>query len=89
MTNLSIDKKYQAQVFKHDGTMVEDYIIFRAKDKCVPAMLDAYYNECKIWGADPFHLGIIRQLKDRVCEFQYNNPEKCKVPDTKPEEIRD
>lgn len=79
-----VDRKYHGQVFKADGTPVpeEEIIVFRATDKAVPEMLEAYYNKCKELGADVEHLTAVNLLYKRVISFQEENPERCKVPDT-------
>lgn len=78
-----MDNKYIGEVFKKDGTVVPDdeWIVFRAQDKALVPTLTFYYATCMEQGCDQDHLNNILQLRDRVKEFQINNPERCKIPD--------
>lgn len=83
-----IDQKYYGEVFKNDGTRVpeEERIVFRAKDRAVPFMLEAYAAECKKIGCSNFHVEEILLLRDRVIHYQRSTG-FCKIPDTYPEDL--
>lgn len=86
----AIDWKYQiTAVNPCSGNMhsQHDAILFLAKDKAVPAMIDAYRAECLRLGANPAHIEAIELLNERVLRYQRNI--ESKVPDTDlPCEIR-
>ena len=58
----------------------ENAIVFCAKDKAVPEMLRAYYDECEKIGAEEEHLESVWLLCQRVIDFQTRHGSK--VPDT-------
>ena len=81
---MKMDHKYNGEIFKNDGTVVpeDEWIVFRAKDQVVPMMLDFYLMKCIELNANSFHVKEIELLINRVNQFQYANPKRCKVPDT-------
>ena len=80
-----IDKKYTGIVTKADGEVIHDYIVFRAQDRAVPAMLDEYCKICTELGADNFHIEAIKKLRRRVIHYQQST--FSKIPDTKEEDL--
>jgi len=84
-----IDQKYYGEVFKNDGTKVpeEEMIVFRAKDRAVPATLKAYAVKCQSIGCSDLHVEEILLLRDRVIHFQQSTG-ICKIPDTYPEDLK-
>ena len=80
-----IDKKYTGVITKADGTIVDDWIILRAKDAAVPDTLRHYIAKCIEIGADTEHIEGIRLLIQRVEKYQAENGSK--VPNTLPEDI--
>jgi len=87
---MRIDRKYYGEVFKNDGTLVpeEEMIVFRAKDRAVPAMLQFYADECRSIGCSDFHVEQMLVLKERVTHFQQTTG-FCKIADTNPDELID
>ena len=81
---MRMDHKYIGKIFMNDGTTVpkEEWIVFRAKDKFVPEMLDHYIELCEKGGAGQFHVEGMKEIKERVLKYQEDNPNLCKVPDT-------
>lgn len=65
---------------KNDFHSSEDSFLFLAKDRAVPAALQAYREECERLGCGPEHLEAIDLLYDRVIEFQ--ELRGSKIPDT-------
>lgn len=55
-------------------------IFFCAKDAAVPAMLEAYAQECRELGSNQEHLESIELLRERVVAYQ--EMWEKKVPDT-------
>ena len=58
----------------------EDSILFTAKDKFLPKVLDFYQDQCKAGGADENHILSIQLLKNRVKDFQKEHD--VRIPDT-------
>lgn len=87
---MDIDRKYQFLAINPCSRSIHtqnDAIIFLAKDKALPAALQAYRKECLKLGSNPAHLESIDLLISRVVQFQKD--EGGKVPDTDlPCEIR-
>lgn len=63
----------------------ENAMVFCAKDKALPAALQAYLVECARIGANPDHLKSVGLLIDRVVEYQREI--ESRVPDTVGDEI--
>jgi len=63
----------------------EDSLLLCAKDKAVPAALEAYRKKCIELGADAMHIKSILLLIDRVEEYQANV--ESRVPDTVGDEL--
>ena len=78
-----MDGKYVGDVRKLDGSEIPagEWILFRAKDNAVPAMLEAYRRICADLGSGPDHLEGVDRLAARVAEWRDLHPELCKVPD--------
>lgn len=57
-------------------------LILCAKDLAVIPALEAYHEECKRLGADEFHLESIELMIGRIANYQNQNKDKVKVPDT-------
>lgn len=83
----AVERKYSGVITKADGTVVNDFIIFRAKDKCVVDTLIYYLGICIERKCEEEHIQAIHNLIARVRKYQKNNPEVVKLPDTKPEDI--
>lgn len=80
----SLDHKYTGEIRKADtGELVpnDEWIVFRAKDDAVPAMLRWYHAECKAQGSPEAHLDAIALLHLRVIKWREAHPDQCKVPD--------
>ena len=58
----------------------KDSVLFTATDKFLPKILDYYYDECRMGGADENHLNSIQLLHDRVVDFQSKH--EPRIPDT-------
>ena len=61
----------------------ENAIVFLAKDRAVPKMLQAYKDECRAVGCAESHIESVDLLLDRVIEFQTDV--ESRVPDTEGE----
>jgi hypothetical protein len=85
-----LDAKFYGEIRKvKDDSIVPDdeYIVFLAKDNCVPAMLDYYYHRCSIEGADKEQLEAVIRMIDRVRAWRLVNAHRCKVPDAAGEKL--
>lgn len=77
-----LDRKYNGVIAKNDGTIVQDAIVFRAKDKLVPDMLLHYKELCIKAGCNTLHIDEITALYRRVITYQHQQSDLVKVPDT-------
>jgi len=77
-----IDEKYTLSAVNMKTARVHnehDSVLFLAQDKAVPAMLDAYLEECEALDSPKEHLDGVRRLIRRINKFQRENG--CKIPD--------
>ena len=80
-----IDRKYRILAInpcKGAFHTEEDSILFLAKDRAVPVMLQAYRKECERIGCQPEHLESVNLLIDRVVDFQEQKGSKTPNTDT-------
>jgi len=82
-----VDRKYTGVIMKADGTIVDDWIIFRAQDKAVLQMLAHYAGVCIEKGCSKKHTDGIINLIKRVRAWQESNPDRMKLPDTSEEDL--
>lgn len=82
--DLIIDRKFKINAVnpcKPDKPHTErDSILFLAKDRALPATLDAYMEECRRIGADEVHIEAISLMRERVVDYQEHIDNS--VPDT-------
>lgn len=81
-----IDSKYKVDgnITKLDGTPIPDdepIILFRAKDKLTPQLLEAYKKMCLDSGCLPQQIETLSPLIERFKSWQAANPGKVKLPD--------
>ena len=78
---MAIDPKYGKVTLEH-GTIGEDepVVVFRARDRLLPRLLDAYIAMCDRAGSPERHLELIGQAHEAVVEWQKQHP--TKVPDS-------
>jgi hypothetical protein len=85
-----LDGKFHGVIVKNkDGSTVpqDQWVVFLAKDNAFPATLDFYRLECERVGARGDQLKAVDDLIDRVKAWRKANPDKCKVPDVRADEI--
>lgn len=81
-----IDGKYKTDgnITKTDGTPIPDdepLILFRAKDKLLPQVLENYKKLCQDAGCQPRQVETLGPLIQQVKDWQAANPDKVKLPD--------
>lgn len=85
---MAIDGKY-GRVTTERGTIGDDepVVVFRAQDKFLPYVLDAYHAQCVANASPVAHLTLIRETRARVVAWQTaqtrggSQINKVKVPD--------
>jgi hypothetical protein len=82
-----IDRKYTGIISKADGTILNDWIVFRAKDKLVPEMIEAYIQICIDNDCEESHILGMEGLLTRVRRYQEMFPDTVKIPDTTIEDM--
>ena len=81
-----IDGKYKTNgnITKMDGTPIPDdepLILFRAKDKLLPQVIENYKKLCQDAGCQPQQIETLGQLIQQVKDWQAANPDKVRLPD--------
>lgn len=87
-----LDSKVHGRLFKNkDNTEIppDEFIVFRPHDNVVPEMLDFYRKRCIEMGATKEQIKAIIALEDRVFAWRAQHPERCKVADVQPGELRE
>lgn len=71
---MAIDQKYGHVVLEH-GTIgdKEPVVVFRAKDRLLPAVLDFYLALCAREGSPQRHLDAILDAKGPIMDWQSEN----------------
>ena len=81
-----IDGKYKTDgnITKMDGTPIPDdepLILFRAKDKLLPQVIENYKRLCQAAGCQPQQVESLGPLVQQVKDWQTANAGKVKLPD--------
>jgi len=81
-----IDGKYKTDgdITKLDGTPVPDdepLVLFRAKDKLLPQLLEDYNKLCQDAGCQVQQVESLGPLIQQVKDWQAANQDKVKLPD--------
>jgi hypothetical protein len=81
-----IDFKYKTSgdITKMDGTPIppdEPLVLFRAKDKLLPALLVQYRQLCQDAGSPQQQVEAVDELIKSVETWQEQNQDKVKIPD--------
>ena len=81
-----IDGKYKTDgnITKLDGTPIPDdepLVLFRAKDKLLPQLLEDYKKLCQDGGCQAQQVETLGPLIQQVKDWQAANQDKVKLPD--------
>lgn len=78
---MPIDNKY-GQVVVPGSTIAEDepVVVFRGKDKLLPALLQKYAAMCRDAGSPEHHIDLIQDSYEQLVAWQAENV--TKVPDS-------
>ena len=82
-----VDKKYTGVLTKADGSVINDWIVFRAKDKLVPEMIEAYIQICIDNDCEESHIIGMEGVLKRVRDYQRVFQSTVKIPDTTVEDM--
>jgi hypothetical protein len=88
---MRLDSKVHGTLIKNkDGTEIpkDEFIVFRPHDNALLTTLKVYRLECEAIGADDEQLLAVDQLIRRVEEWRSLHPDRCKVADVQPGELR-
>jgi hypothetical protein len=76
---LATESKYDLSVSEiPEG---EPVMLFRAKDRAFPAVLEAYAVICEAIGSPTGHVEHVRAIRTNVIAWQARNRDKVKAPD--------
>lgn len=80
---MAIDRKYGRVKLEH-GTIGDDepVIVFRARDARLPEVLADYMKLCTLAGSPQRHLDLIFESYKAITDWQEENPEEVKIPDS-------
>jgi hypothetical protein len=88
---MRLDSKVHGTLIKNkdDKEIPEDeFIVFRPADNAVLPMLAFYLEACRAIGAQPEQIAAVEMLIYRVHSWREIHPERCKVADVEPGELR-
>jgi hypothetical protein len=80
-----IGAKYHTEgdIYKYDGTLIppgEPVILFRARDRLVPDVLDFYLALREKITSPKQNLSLLRADSDAIKAWQLSNPDKVRTP---------
>lgn len=80
---MAIDFKYGRVVTEY-GEIGEDepVVVFRARDKLLVHILDYYAEACADIGSPQHHIDLINRSMNRVEEWQHENMDLVRVPNS-------
>jgi hypothetical protein len=80
---MGTDGKYGRVTTEH-GDIPDDepVIVFRARDRLVPELLDYYHGQCIEAGSPQRHRDLIAAQRKRIIAWQDANPDKVRTPDS-------
>lgn len=83
------DLKYgQVEVEHGDFENDELVVVFRARDKHLPSLLQAYHTLCRADGSPRYHLERIEETFDAVATLHHNHPELVRQPTSESHRVR-
>lgn len=86
-----MDKKFGGIIQKvKDKSIVPDdeYVVFLVKDMAfVDYALPAYLHGCEVLGADPTQIRMVKQMMLRAKQWQFDHPDRVKIPDAEGEAV--
>jgi hypothetical protein len=88
---MRLDSKVHGILIKNkDGQVIpeDEFIVFRPHDNAVPRMLQFYHQELTAHGASVEQLRAVLDLRHRVDAWRKAHPDRCKVADVEPGELR-
>jgi hypothetical protein len=80
---VGFDRKYGRVTTEHDDIPDDEpVIVFRARDKHLPAVLNHYLTLCELSGSPDRHLALIRRNHERIVAWQQDHPGEVRNPDS-------
>ncbi len=80
---MGYDGKYGKITTEH-GSIPDDepVMVFRARDRLTPALIEHYAVMCQQAGSPAFHVDLVHAAADRFLEWQEQHPGMTRVPDS-------
>jgi hypothetical protein len=80
---MGTDRKY-GRVITEYGDIPDDepVIVFRGRDRMVPAMLAEYLDLCRKAGSPQRHLDLVAESRRQIMEWQGEHRDQSRVPDS-------
>jgi hypothetical protein len=88
---MRMDSKVHGTLIKNkNGQEIpeDEFVVFRPADNAVPAMLVFYRDLLINQGASAEQVSAVLALESRVQVWRQAHPERCKVADVEPGELR-
>lgn len=80
---MAIDHKYGRVTLEH-GSIGEDeqVIVFRARDRLLPMLLEIYVILCQIAGSTERHIRLIKESAVKILAWQKAHPDELRTPNS-------
>lgn len=80
---MGTDGKYGRVTTEH-GDIPDDepVIVFRARDRLVPPMLDEYLQLCRDEGSPQRHLDLVTKAMHQIIDWQREHQDRVRTPDS-------
>lgn len=80
---MGFDRKYGRVTTEH-GDIPDDepVIVFRGRDRLVPAMLEHYMDLCERAGSPARHVRLVHGSAEQIEKWQEANPDRVRTPDS-------
>lgn len=80
---MGYDRKYGKVTTEH-GNIPDDepVIVFRARDKMVPAMLRFYMEMCEANGSPARHIDLVQGASRQIVQWQLDHKDQVRQPDS-------
>ncbi len=79
---MGYDRKYGRITIEHGEEIPEDepVVVFRGRDRLLPAILNIYIELCDLAGSPENHVELATGTYELVSNWQLENPHKVRTP---------
>jgi hypothetical protein len=78
---MGYDREY-GEVITAQGSIPEDepVVVFRGRDKLLPALMNIYIELCDLAGSPSYHVEQATLTYEMITSWQHDHPERVQVP---------